>query len=247
MTSWFPTIPTSSVRVDSIGWTNGRRFGVSGSLGTAPFLDLGHRRSSAAPGPRRRASRRHRRHRGHRLCQPCSEFALAEHWYAATALKELLGVPDARTKDRLYIAPSTACGAKSPSRTISKHNSAFVPTRLRTAALRSRPALILKVSPKTTISPNARDHRSDCKQVVIALIVTREGFPLAHQTFAGNTRDLKTVKHIVTAIEGRFGKSQRVWVMDRGMIDEDSLAFLSEEAAVIYSPRAAMPPNFKAS
>jgi transposase len=75
----------------------------------------------------------------------------------------------------------------------------------------------------------SRDHRSDCKQVVIALIVTREGFPLAHQTFAGNTRDLKTVRNIVTAIETRFGKSQRVWVMDRGMIDEDSLAFLSDE------------------
>ena len=55
-------------------------------------------------------------------------------------------------------------------------------------------------------------------------------FPLAHQTFADdNTRDLKTVRHIVGAIETRFGKSQRVWVMDRGMIDEDSLAFLNEE------------------
>jgi transposase len=74
----------------------------------------------------------------------------------------------------------------------------------------------------------SRDHRSDCKQIVIALIVTREGFPLAHQTFAGNTRDLSTVKLIVNTIEARFDKSERVWVMDRGMIDEESLAFLSE-------------------
>jgi transposase len=74
----------------------------------------------------------------------------------------------------------------------------------------------------------SRDHRSDCKQIVIALVVTRDGFPLAHQTFAGNTRDLSTVKHIVNTIEARFGKSERVWVMDRGMIDEESLAFLSE-------------------
>jgi transposase len=68
-----------------------------------------------------------------------------------------------------------------------------------------------------------RDHRADCKQVVVALVVTRDGFPLAHRTFAGNTRDLKTVQSIVTAIETQFGKSQRIWVMDRGMISEESL------------------------
>ena len=62
----------------------------------------------------------------------------------------------------------------------------------------------------------------------VGVPATREGFPLAHQTFAGNTRDLSTVKHIVNTVESRFGKSERVWVMDRGMIDEESLAFLSE-------------------
>ena len=49
----------------------------------------------------------------------------------------------------------------------------------------------------------SRDHRSDCKQIVLALVVTRDGFPLAHRTFAGNTQDLKTVQTIVTAIETR--------------------------------------------
>ena len=74
----------------------------------------------------------------------------------------------------------------------------------------------------------SRDHRSDCKQVVLALIVTREGFPLAHLTLAGNTQDLQTVKTIVTTIERRFGKSQRVWVMDRGMISDETLEFLGQ-------------------
>ena len=73
----------------------------------------------------------------------------------------------------------------------------------------------------------SRDHRSDCKQIVLALIVTREGFPLAHLTLAGNTQDLQTVETIVKTIETRFGKSQRVWVMDRGMISKDTLKFLS--------------------
>ena len=74
----------------------------------------------------------------------------------------------------------------------------------------------------------SRDHRSDCKQVVLALVLSREGFPLAHRTWAGNTQDLQTVKNIVNDIEARFGKSNRVWVMDRGMISKDSLAFLSQ-------------------
>ena len=74
----------------------------------------------------------------------------------------------------------------------------------------------------------SRDHRSDCQQIVLALIVTRDGFPLAHETLAGNTKDVQTVRRIVTAVERRFGQSQRVWVMDRGMISEDTLGFLNE-------------------
>ena len=74
----------------------------------------------------------------------------------------------------------------------------------------------------------SRDHRGDCKQIVLALVVTREGFPLAHFTQAGNTQDVQTVQKTVTAVESRLGKSQRVWVMDRGMMSEENLAFLSQ-------------------
>jgi transposase len=74
----------------------------------------------------------------------------------------------------------------------------------------------------------SRDHRSDCPQIVLALVVTREGFPLAHYTLPGNSQDVQTVEKIVKAIEKRFGKSQRVWVMDRGMISQETLAFLGK-------------------
>src|ERR1022692_3784166 len=74
----------------------------------------------------------------------------------------------------------------------------------------------------------SRDHRSDCKQVVLALVVTREGFPLAHYTLAGNVKDVQTVKKVVKAVEKRFGAAQRVWVMDRGMISKKTLAFLAK-------------------
>ncbi len=69
-------------------------------------------------------------------------------------------------------------------------------------------------------------------------MVTREGFPLAHYTWAGNTEDLKTVQRLVTAIETRFGKSNRVWVMDRGMVSEDALEFLSalRDDAICWPP-----------
>jgi transposase len=74
----------------------------------------------------------------------------------------------------------------------------------------------------------SRDHRSDCKQVILALIVTREGFPLAHYTLAGNTKDVQTVQQVITEVEERFGTAQRIWVMDRGMISAETLAFLGK-------------------
>ncbi len=74
----------------------------------------------------------------------------------------------------------------------------------------------------------SRDYRSDCVQVVQALVVTREGFLLAHLILEVNTRNLQTVEKVVTAVESQFGKSHRVWVMDRGMISKQTLAFLSQ-------------------
>ena len=63
---------------------------------------------------------------------------------------------------------------------------------------------------KTSQRGYSRDHRSDCKQVVLALVVTRDGFPLAHRTLAGNTQDLQTVETLVTEIEHRFGMMKRI-------------------------------------
>jgi transposase len=167
-----------------------------------------------------------------RLCGPCSEFALAEHWYASTALPELLGIPDdAITKDRLYRTLTELLTGK-----IAIEND--LKEQLGTL-FRLEYDLLLYDLTSTYFEGLAeendlaqrgysRDHRSDCKQIVLALVVTREGFPLAHFTLAGNTQDLQTVEHIVTAVEKRFGRSQRVWVMDRGMISKDTLKFLNK-------------------
>jgi transposase len=72
----------------------------------------------------------------------------------------------------------------------------------------------------------SRDHRPDCKQVCIALVVTRDGIPLSYEVFDGNTVDVTTVERIVTTIEARFGAADRVWVMDRGMVSEKNVAWL---------------------
>ncbi len=70
----------------------------------------------------------------------------------------------------------------------------------------------------------SRDKRSDCRQVVIALIVTPEGFPLSYEVLAGNTADSTTLSEFLDRIERRYGRANRIWVMDRGIPTEESLA-----------------------
>jgi transposase len=69
----------------------------------------------------------------------------------------------------------------------------------------------------------SRDHRPDCKQVCIALVVTREGMPVGYEVFAGNRTDVTTVEELVEQMEKRYGLAQRIWVMDRGMTSAENL------------------------
>jgi transposase len=223
------------VRLSTIGWTNGRRFGDVW-LGRWLWSHLHLDEIVARHLPQGREDVRPADIVAieviNRLCAPCSEFALAEHWYASTGLEDLLGVPDsAVTKDRLYRTLDRLLQAQ---QAIENDLKARLGTLFRLDYdlllydLTSTYFEGLAESNDLARRGYSRDHRSDCKQVVLALVVTREGFPLAHLTLAGNTQDLQTVEAVVTAIEGRFGKSRRVWVMDRGMISEESLAFLSK-------------------
>ncbi len=167
-----------------------------------------------------------------RLCGPASEFALAEHWYASTGLEDLLGIPDGEiTKDRLY---RTLDALRQAKEAIENDLKAELGTLFDLEYdvllydLTSSYFEGLAEENKLAKRGYSRDHRGDCKQIVLALVVTREGFPLAHCTLAGNTQDVETVQKIVTAIESRFGTSQRVWVMDRGMMSAENLRFLSQ-------------------
>ena len=167
-----------------------------------------------------------------RLCAPCTEFALAEHRYASTGLEDLLGVPDsAVTKDRLYRTLDRLLNAQEAiERDLQERLGTLFHLDYSLVLYDLTSTYFEGLSAENELAHRgySRDHRGDCKQVVVALIVTRDGFPLAHRTFAGNTQDLRTVQIIVTKIETLFGKSQRIWVMDRGMISDESLKLLGQ-------------------
>ncbi|MFV2068715.1 MAG: IS1634 family transposase, partial [Pirellulales bacterium] len=87
---------------------------------------------------------------------------------------------------------------------------------------------------------HSRDHRSDCKQIVLALIVTPDGFPVYHEVFAGNTNDAVAFPGIVETMESRFGKARRVWVLDRGIASQKNLDFLRarNQSFLVGTPRS---------
>ena len=165
-----------------------------------------------------------------RLCEPASELHIAEDWYRRTALDDLLGVPAGRVNDdRLYRALDRLLPHKQALETHLKE-------RLGTLFDLDYGLLLYDVT-STYFEGQAegnglarrgysRDHRGDCKQVCIGLVVTRDGVPLGYEVFAGNRTDVTTVEEIVTTMERRYGEARRVWVMDRGMASAENIAWL---------------------
>src|SRR6266446_3208872 len=224
------------VRLDRVGWTNARSFGdVWLARWLWQYLRLDDIISRHVPPGKEtiRPADIVAIEVINRLCQPCSEFALAEHWYASTALEDLLGVPDAAvTKDRLYRTLDQLGKAQDKiENDVKEHLGTLfqLDYDLLLYDLTSTYFEGLAEDNELAERGYSRDHRSDCKQVVLALVVTRDGFPLAHFSLAGSTQDLQTVQRIVEAVEQRFGRSQRVWVMDRGMISKETLKFLNKD------------------
>jgi len=165
-----------------------------------------------------------------RLCEPSSELHIAEDWYRRTALEDLLGVaPEQVNDDRLYRALDQLLPHK---RALEEH----LKNRLGELFALDYELLLYDVTStffegQAEGNPlarrgHSRDHRPDCKQVCIGLVVSRDGMPLGYEVFAGNRVDVTTVEEIVGTMEARYGKAQRVWVMDRGMASADNIAWL---------------------
>ena len=167
-----------------------------------------------------------------RLCEPSSELHIAEDWYRHTALEDLLGVASDRVEEtRLYRALDRLLPHKRALEAHLKH-------RFGELFELDYDLLLYDVTStyfegEAARNPQAkrgysRDSRPDCKQVCIGLVVTRDGYPLGYEVFDGNRIDVTTVEEIVEAMEKRYGKASRVWVMDRGMVSEDNLKWLRE-------------------
>jgi transposase len=167
-----------------------------------------------------------------RLCEPSSELHIAEDWYRRTALCDLLQLGDEEVnKDRLYRGLDHLLARKADLE-------AYLSARCGELFAIENEVLLYDVTStyfegEAEGNPQAkrgysRDHRPDCKQVLIALVVTFDGFPLGYEMFAGNTHDALTLQTIVATMEARHGMLGRVWITDRGMASTENLTWLRQ-------------------
>ncbi len=163
-----------------------------------------------------------------RLCAPGSELAIEERWYPTTALDDLLAIPEGSLNDtRLYRCLDRLLPHKTK---LERH------LRERYGELFGAEFDVLLYDLTSSYVEGAgekdpmlrrgysRDHRPDCKQGVIALIVNTEGFPLSYETFDGNRADVSTLEAVMRMVERKYGRARRVWVFDRGIVSEENLA-----------------------
>jgi len=187
-----------------------------------------------------------------RFCAQRSELGIAEHWYAHSALEDLTGVSPAKINDdRLYRGLDVLAQHKDKlcAHLLERYkdwfgiNFEFLIYDVTSTFFEGQ----LKDNEQAARG-YSRDNRSDCKQVCIGLVCTPEGLPLSYEVFAGNRSDVTTVEEIVSAMEDKYGQANRVWVMDRGMVSEDNIAFLRQRGAryLVGTPKSQLK-NFSAA
>ena len=167
-----------------------------------------------------------------RLLEPGSEFRVHRHWFVESAMDALLAADfTVAGKDRLY---------RCLDRIVEHKQELFVWLKQKWAELFHADFEVLLYDLTSTYFEGemeecgkakrgySRDSRPDCVQVVIALIVTPDGFPLAYEVMDGNTSEQKTLRPFLDRIENTYGKARRVWVMDRGIPTEATLAHMRE-------------------
>jgi transposase len=170
-----------------------------------------------------------------RFCGQRSELEVAERWYADSVLEDLLGVPLSQVNEaRLYRGLDVLHEHKERlcQHLLGKYRDWFgVQFEFLLYDVTSTYFEGQALGNEKAARGYSRDHRPDCKQVNIGLVVTPEGLPIGYEIFAGNTADVTTVEDMVRVMEEKYGQPQRIWVMDRGMISEDNIQFLRERQA----------------
>jgi transposase len=164
----------------------------------------------------------------YRLLSPGSEWRLHREWYGHSALPDLLGMDSVIDEHALYdchdllLEHKTALFDHLVGRWRDLFNVRF------DVLLYDLTSTYFEIDPPLSDEDKrqfgySRDHRSDCVQVVIALIITPEGFPLAYEVLAGNTADNTTLRDFLARIERQYGKARRIWLCDRGIPTEEVL------------------------
>jgi transposase len=179
-----------------------------------------------------------------RFCGQRSELEVAQRWYGDSALEDLLGVPFAQVNDaRLYRGLDVLHGHKDRLCThlLERYRDWFgVQFEFLLYDVTSTYFEGQALGNAKAARGYSRDHRPDCKQVNIGLVVTPDGLPVGYEVFAGNTADVTTVEEMVELMEEKYGQAKRIWVMDRGMISEDNIDFLRSREAryIVGTPKS---------
>jgi transposase len=181
-----------------------------------------------------------------RLCAPGSELAIEERWYPSTALDDLLEIEEGKINDtRLYrcldhILPHKT---KLEQHLKDRYGSLFgAEFDVLLYDLTSTYVEGLAEDNPMMRRGYSRDHRADCEQMVIALIVNNEGFPFSYETFNGNRADVSTMETILRMVERKYGKARRIWIFDRGIVSEENLEAIRKRGGqyLVGTPRRQM-------
>lgn len=187
-----------------------------------------------------------------RFCAPSSELEIAESWYEKTMLPDILGIPVEKVNDdRLYRTLDQILPHKDEvCKHLQKRYEDLFGTKFDFLLYDVTSTYFEGQCPSNAQAKRgySRDHRPDCLQVCIGLVVTSEGLPVGYEVFDGNRKDVTTLDDMVDLMEGKYGKANRVWVFDRGIVSEENLEDLRERKAqyLVGTPRS-MLKQFEAS
>jgi transposase len=163
-----------------------------------------------------------------RLCAPGSEPAIEQRWYPSTALDDLLEIEEGKINDtRLYRCLDRILPHKTKlERHLKERYGALFGAEFDVLLYDLTSTYVEGAAEKNPMVRRgySRDHRPDCEQLVIALIVNNEGFPFSYETFDDNRSDVSTMETILRMVERKYGKARRIWVFDRGIVSEENLA-----------------------
>src|SRR5205823_9311757 len=181
-----------------------------------------------------------------RLCAPGSELAVEERWYPSTALEDLLEIEEGKINDtRLYRCLDHILPHKTK---LEQH------LKQRYGELFGAEFDVLLYDLTSTYVEGAaennpmmgrgysRDHRPDCEQMVIALIVNSEGFHFSYETFDGNRADVSTMETILRMVERKYGQAQRIWVLSSVLCAEGNMQAIRRRGGQyrVGTPRSQM-------